>query len=189
MEEFLRYIQTVQPIEKEAIPAIQAIFHPLELKKGDHFAVEGEVSSRLGFLLDGVIRAYYQSPVGQQYNKSFFLPPCFFGALSSLISGNKNQIFIQALTPCRILTVQYDELKALYDRFHSIDRMARKIVEYIFIQKEQREIDLVTLDATARYQRLQTTFPDLEQQIAQYHIASYLGVTPTQLSRIRGKKV
>jgi CRP-like cAMP-binding protein len=188
MEELLSYIKAIQVLETEAITAVRGIFHPLELKKGDHFAVEGEVSSRLGFLIDGVVRAYYQSPAGQQYNKSFFLPPCFFGALSSLISGKENQIFIQALTPCRILTVQYAELQSLYDRFHTIERMGRKIIEYIFIQKEQREIDLVTLDAAARYQRLQTNYPGLEQQIAQYHIASYLGVTATQLSRVRGKR-
>jgi CRP-like cAMP-binding protein len=187
MEKFLSYISAIQPLEPTAIAVVREVFRPLDLKKGDFFAVEGEYSARLGFVLEGVLRAYYQSPSGQQYNKSLFVGPGFFGALSSLISGRRNQIFIQALTPCRVLTVPYTELKALYDEYHSIERLARRVVEQIFIEKEQREIDLVTLDATARYIKLQTSHPGLEQQIPQYQVASYLGISPTQLSRIRAE--
>jgi len=67
--------------------------------------------------------------------------------------------------------------------------VARKLAEIFFVQKEQREIEIVLLDADRRYSLFQKQFPQLEQQIPQYHIASYLGVTPTQLSRIRRKRL
>jgi len=62
------------------------------------------------------------------------------------------------------------------------------MAEQFFIQKEKREIELVTLEAKERYQIFQKEHPGLDQQIPQYHIASYLGVSPTQLSRIRAQK-
>jgi CRP-like cAMP-binding protein len=65
--------------------------------------------------------------------------------------------------------------------------MARLLAEYLFIRKEKREIELVTLDARERYAIFRKEHPTLEQFIPQYHIASYLGITPTQLSRIRRK--
>ncbi|GMU95073.1 MAG: hypothetical protein AMXMBFR50_05900 [Ignavibacterium album] len=55
------------------------------------------------------------------------------------------------------------------------------------MQKEKREIEIVLLNAEKRYQIFRNDFPQLEQQIPQYHIASYLAITPTQLSRIRRK--
>lgn len=70
-----------------------------------------------------------------------------------------------------------------------IERLARKLAELFFVQKEQREIDIVLLDADKRYLLFQKEFPGLENMIPQYHIASYLGITPTQLSRIRKKIV
>lgn len=60
-----------------------------------------------------------------------------------------------------------------------------QIIQQAFIQKEERELEIVLLNADKRYHLFKTQFPNLEQLIPQYHIASYLGITPTQLSRIR----
>jgi hypothetical protein len=76
----------------------------------------------------------------------------------------------------------------LYDKYPKIERLARILAEYFFVRKEKREIELVTLEAKERYAIFQKEHPKLEQRIPQYHIASYLGITPTQLSRIRSKK-
>ena len=110
------------------------------------------------------------------------------GTYNSLITGNPNNINIQALTDCSLLTVDYKQLVGLYDKHPMLERMARIIAETIFVVKEKREIELVTLDATQRYQIFKQEHPTLENLIPQYHIASYLGVSATQLSRIRGKK-
>jgi hypothetical protein len=76
----------------------------------------------------------------------------------------------------------------LYNTFPALERFARKLAESYFVLKEKREIELVLLEAGERYLIFQKEFPGLENRIPQYHIASYLGITPTQLSRIRAKK-
>jgi len=81
----------------------------------------------------------------------------------------------------------FEEFSRLYLSCPDLERAARILAERFFVQKEQREIELVVLDADQRYRLFQQQFPQLENQITQYHIASYLGITPTQLSRIRRK--
>ena len=65
--------------------------------------------------------------------------------------------------------------------------VARKLAEMVFILKEKREAELLLSDAQERYQQFLADYPNLEKHIAQYHIASYLGITPESLSRIRAK--
>ncbi len=87
------------------------------------------------------------------------------------------------------MEASYQELVALYDSLPRVERLSRILLaESYFIQKEQREIDLVMKDATEQYALFQKAFPQLENRTPQYHISSYLGITPTQLSRIRAKR-
>ncbi len=149
------------------------------------FIKTDKVAKKIGFLAEGIIRAFYRSDDGQEYNKHFFIAPCFIGGYASLITGQTNQINQQALTPCSVLEANYSGLTNLYNKHSDLERFARILAERFFVQKEQREIELVLLNADERYKILRNEFPELEQLIPQYHIASYLGITPTQLSRIR----
>jgi len=111
------------------------------------------------------------------------------GAFSSLVTGQVNHVHIQALTECELFVADYGALTRLYDAHPDWERFARKLAEGYFVVKEQRELELALLDARARYKRFQEEYPGLEQLISQYQVASYLGVTPTQLSRIRARLV
>lgn len=163
-------------------------FKPVELTKGSVFARKGEYAKKLGFLTSGVMRAYFSTDKGEEYNKTFFKGGDFVGAYSSLVSGQPNLIDIDCLTSCSLLLAEYADIVALYDTFPNVERLSRRLAEQFFVLKEKREIELVTLEAKDRYAIFQEEHPGLEQLIPQYHIASYLGVSPTQLSRIRAQK-
>ena len=185
MEDFNAYLNQIQPLSAAAWNAIVQIFRPGRLNKGEWFAVAGEPAAQIGFLQSGILRAYHQNRAGQDYNKTFFQAPVFFGAYSALVTGGINQIHIQALTPCTILQADFAEMRALYVEHRDLERLALRLMEATFVAKEQREIDLVMLNARERYFQMQVRHPNLEREIPQYHIASYLGISPTQLSRIR----
>ncbi|HET9434167.1 MAG TPA: Crp/Fnr family transcriptional regulator, partial [Chitinophagaceae bacterium] len=133
----------------------------------------------------GIVRAYFINQEGQEYNKQFFVGPSSIGGYSSLLTGKPNLIPQQALTDCKIYSCDFNSLTKLYDKHSDLERLARKTAEYYFIEKEKKELEIVLLDATQRYRIFQNEFPTLEQLIPQYHIASYLGISATQLSRIR----
>lgn len=181
------FFNNVSPISATSWTKFERLFTSRILKKGDYFITAGETATEIGFLEHGIVRAFYQNPEGIEYNKHFFTNPCFIGGYASLITHTPNQINQQALTDCSMLVARYTEVESLYENSPDIERAARKLAEQFFVQKERKEIEIVLLDAEKRYQIFQKDFPQLEQQIPQYQIASYLGVTPTQLSRIRRK--
>lgn len=188
MNELKDVIDYIIPLKPEESNAFEEIFGLTELKKGDFLAKSGRKERIFGFVKSGVLRAYFTSKEGIEYNKTFFLENEFAGAYSSLVTRNVNYIDIQALEDSVLLTANYSDLLAIYDRFPRLERMARTIAEQYFVEKEKRELELVLLDAKQRYANFRQEYPGLENRIPQYHIASYLAITPTQLSRIRAKK-
>lgn len=187
MIELRKFITSLSPIKESTWGKVSLLFTEKKLKKGNYFIEDQCIATKIAFLQSGVVRAFYRNDRGIEYNKHFFTSPCFIGGYSSLISGQPNQILQQALTDCRILAADFTQFSKLYDTFPDLERVARKLAELQFVDKEQREIEIVLLDADKRYLLFQKQFADLEQIIPQYHIASYLGITPTQLSRIRKK--
>ncbi|WP_044212930.1 Crp/Fnr family transcriptional regulator [Flammeovirga sp. OC4] len=181
-------LNSIVPFDAATIEQLIKLFTPVQLKKGDKFAVKGEYSKNIAFIESGVLRAYYSNEKAEEYNKTFFTENNFVGAYSSLITQKKNLIDIDCLTDCKLLVATYQEVTNLYDQYPKVERMARILAEHFFVRKEKREIELVTLEAKDRYKIFQEEHPHLEQVIPQYHIASYLGVSATQLSRIRAQK-
>jgi CRP-like cAMP-binding protein len=187
MTDLKKFLNHLASVSEESWCEISDLFKPRVLKKGDYFVKEGQIAKELAFLETGIVRVFYRNEEGVEYNKHFFINPSLIGAYASLITNQPTQINQQALTDCNILVAKYADIQALYTSFHDIERVARILAEHYFVQKEKREIEIVLLDAEKRYAIFQKEFPTLEQQIPQYHIASYLGITPTQLSRIRKK--
>ncbi len=188
MQEFQQYLNKIINFTATEMELFLSLFSEKQLKKNEYFAREGEFSKKFAFVSTGIFRAFYRNNDGNEYNKSFFTKNSFIGAYSSLISGQKNLINIRCLTDCTFLIADFSGFTNLYSRSPKTERLARILAEQFFIEKEKREIELVMLDATERYEIFRREHPNLENLIPQYHIASYLGITPTQLSRIRAKK-
>ncbi|HEY0054441.1 MAG TPA: Crp/Fnr family transcriptional regulator [Pedobacter sp.] len=187
MTDLHTYINTISPIKADTWNSLKSLFFEKTLLKGEYFITEGETAKQIGFLTSGIIRAFYRNREGIEYNKHFFLPSNIIGGYSSLITSTPNKINQQALSDCTMLVANYAQVIKLYDLFPDFERVGRRLAELYFVDKEQREINIVLLDADKRYLIFRQEYPQLEQLIAQYHIASYLGITPTQLSRIRRK--
>ena len=122
-------------------------------------------------------RSFQRTQKGAEIERQFRVT-CFKDAA-------RTQFAQQALTDCVIYTCDFASLTNLYDECQDLERFARKIAEHYFLEKEKKEIEIVLLDASQRYILFKEEFPTLEQLISQFHIASYLGISATQLSRIR----
>jgi len=182
-------LNNIAQLDSETLDILGNLFSEIKLNKGKVFAKKGEYSRKIAFVKEGVLRAYYSNDVGEEYSKTFFTKTNLVGAYSSLVTGEKNLITIDCLTSCVLLVAEYNKITALYEKFPKVERLARILAEQFFVRKEKREIELVTLEAKDRYTIFRQEHPLLEQLIPQYHIASYLGISPTQLSRIRRQKL
>ena len=184
-EEYIRHFAEMPDVE---VKALLSLFEPKKITKNEYYAVEGKTAKSLAFLEKGLMRAFYKNDEGEEFNKIFFENPSIVGGYTSLITKEPGCINIQCLTDCEIIEANFEDIVGLYEENRSIETLNRKIAENFFVEKERREMYLVMYNATRRYEQFRIDFPNLENSLAQYHIASYLGITPVQLSRIRAKK-
>ena len=185
MIEPIKYLNKISPLSQGAIDSLSELFRPIILKESEFFIEEGKYAREIGFLESGIARAFFINTEGKEYNKQFFVGPTLIGAYTSLLTKQKNKIAQKTLTECKIWKVSFSEIELLYVKFHDLERLGRKIAEYYFLEKEKKELEMALLDAEKRYLIMREEFPGLEMKIPQYHIASYLGISPTQLSRVR----
>lgn len=187
MENLITYFNAISPLKSSTWQSLLKLFTKEELERDQYFVKVNQVADKIGFLETGVVRAFFINSEGKEYNKQFFVAQSIIGAYSSLLTGRPNLISQQALTDCVVYTCNYTDLVRLFDEHQDIERLARKIAEYYFLEKEKKELEIVLLNAMQRYSIFQKEFPTLEQLIPQYHIASYLGISAIQLSRIRSQ--
>lgn len=136
------------------------------------------------FCTQGLFRLYYTLADGREYNVAFTLENDFATAYGAMITGLTSKYTIEAIEDSTVIEISYSTLKMLMDRSHGWERFVRTALERLYIRKEERERELLYLSALERYQAFLLKYPGLEQRISQYHIASYLGISPVSLSRI-----
>ncbi|MEP1033578.1 Crp/Fnr family transcriptional regulator [Ekhidna sp.] len=187
MENIITFFNGIIPLSQKTLGLMSEIFVSGELEKGEYFVRKGQFAKEIAFLETGIVRAYYINGEGKEYNKTFFSGPTIIGSYASLISKQKNAVAQQALTDCKIWKASFHKIEKISEDNFEIERLRRIIAEGYFLSNEKKEIEMALLDADKRYLILQKEYPGIELKIPQYHIASYLGISPTQLSRIRNK--
>ena len=181
-------VTAVFPFTDEAWIDFSSLFKYQKIKRGEYFCREGEFPENAAFVCNGVLRAFYRTEEGVEYNKTFFVENSFPVSLAAVLQRSKSYLNFQTLEDCELLVVNYHKIEELYEKHRCIETFVRKILEFEWVlKKEQRELRLVLNNAEQRYLFFQQEYPGLENRIPQYHIASHLGVTPIQLSRIRAK--
>ncbi|MEM8500462.1 MAG: Crp/Fnr family transcriptional regulator [Pseudomonadota bacterium] len=185
MNELLSYLSQFGAPSEETLSILYDSIRPDTLKKGKYFIREGEYANEIAFLESGVVRAFYVNSQGKEYNKTLFTDHAIIGSYAALISKEKNRLPQQALTDCTIWRIQFALIEQLSENDCEVERIRRKIAERFFVWNEKKQLEMALLEAKERYSIFLREHPGVEDLIPQYHIASYLGVSPTQLSRIR----
>jgi CRP-like cAMP-binding protein len=177
----------LEGIPEEELRKAKACTRPITVRKGAFFLQAGDVPRRIGYLKSGLLRLFYIDLNGDEVNKHFCLENTLAISYSAFLQQTESRFFIQALEDSQLITIGYDAYQELLAGHMCWQIVARKLAEMVFILKEKREAELLLNDAQERYQQFLVDYPNLEKRIAQYHIASYLGITPESLSRIRAK--
>ncbi len=156
------------------------------LKPGEVLLRKGQIARHFYFVAKGALRAFYSDTEGNSYNKNIFLDNDVAASTVSCMQATPSEFTIEALEETVLITFLYQKYRALIDANADMKNYYIAYLEKNWvIEKEQREISLVMENATVRYQKLLIQHPDIDKRIPQLHLASHLGITPTQLSRIR----
>lgn len=179
---FLSY----SPLSAPTLSAIEAMVEFQSLKKEEILLHNGAVARNLHFIVKGAIRAYFGDEKGNTYNKNIFMEGNFAGSKVSLMLNRPSAFTLQALEDTVIISLNFKQYRALIaERADFKDFYIAYLEKNWVIDKEEREISLVMDTATTRYLKLLQRQPGIDKRIPLQHIASHLGITPIQLSRIR----
>lgn len=174
-------------VPDEVFLKVKGISKFKKIKSNTQLDKLGKIPSKLYLLISGVMRCYVISESGKEFNKRFFFPMNFAGSLTALIKNAPSEIVYETITECSLYEIDYKKLKAMCETDIIINNLYTSILEKVFMRYEKRQIDLISLNASQRYLKLKKDIPNIDKLVPQYHIASYLSITPVQLSRIRKK--
>lgn len=181
------YAHAIHPLSAAVWHTLRPLFSRRTLTFREHFAVAGTRQRTVGLLEEGCVRAYYTTAGGKEYNKHFFIGPAIIGDYASLITGLPVELPQQALSDCVVWVAEYRAITELEPRLPELVQFHRRFAEAMYLEKERRELQIATQPAAERYADFRRRFPAIEDHLPQYEIAAYLGITPTQLSRIRAR--
>jgi len=157
-----------------------------EVKKGEILQDTYSEARYIYFICKGVLRTYYLNEEGQIYTKNIFSENYFSASKVSLITKNDSYLNIDVLEDSILIYINFKKYKELIKtKIEFKDFYINYLEKNWVIIKEKNEISLILDDAMTRYQNFIEQNPNIQNRIPLHHIANHLGITPTQLSRIR----
>lgn len=166
------------------VPQMIEHFEYKAVPRKEFFLREGEQERFIYFLVKGAVKVALTHD-GDENILDFWFDNSFFSSYSSLLTKSPSRVFVQALADTEVLRIDADIIARRYDTSLFTNKVGRIMAEQLFLRKTQREIDFLTKSATERYSDLLARSPDVVNRIPVHLIASYLGIRPESLSRIR----
>lgn len=179
------FINNFHPLPPESFERFLALTKLKKFSAKEVLTKTGETPKELFILKSGIARSYYTNEKGKEFIRSLFIPFSSTGSLGALVTDKPSQLTYECITDCELYAINFKELKKLALVDNDIAVMYANALESIFLLLEAKIYELSALNATQRYLKLKKEIPNIESLIPQYHIASYLNVSPVQLSRIR----
>jgi CRP-like cAMP-binding protein len=174
----------IQMTAKE-FEACRQYFSPKKLKKRQFLLQEGEICRSIAFVNSGCLRAYTVDHKGEEHIIQFAIEDWWISDLNSYLTGAPATYTIDALDDSDVLLLERSARDQLLESVPKMERFFRLLQESNYVATHRRINDALSASAEERYLTFLKTYPALAEQVPQSQIASYLGITPQSLSRIR----
>jgi CRP-like cAMP-binding protein len=180
------YRNLVPQITETELEALEACLLIRSIEKGDFIVKAGQVCQSVSFINKGMARVYYTFN-GRDISIGFVGAGEYTSEYESFLTRKPAAQNIGALTDVEVVDLAFDDMQRLYNQYPVFQEFGRKICEKLFIMLNQRNTALLALSPEDRYRNMIANNTQLLQQVPQYMLASFIGVTPEHLSRIRKK--
>ncbi|WP_159023314.1 Crp/Fnr family transcriptional regulator [Formosa sp. L2A11] len=178
---------------------IQNHIHPSAIDMQKIFSILNEVSVSKGafllkpgtrvkheyFVVKGCLKAYYMDGKGSKHILQFAVENWWIGDFEAFYNQGNSNLYIEAIEDAQLLSINHDALQVLYEDAPIFERYFRILITKAFISQQKRILSTQEKHTQERYLDFCKSYPSIENRVANYDIANYLGVTPENLSRVR----
>ncbi|GAB3041408.1 Crp/Fnr family transcriptional regulator [Spirosoma pulveris] len=181
---FHQFLQRFCPFSEAEADALFALFEPLTVARKHHLQQEGDRVERVYFVQSGVLRGYYLKE-GEEITSNFYFGPTLTGDVVALREKTPTRLNIQLIDECTLWQARLSQIDELSEQYPIIYRLFMVFFERLYAFNHKRQLSFIYDTPTERYLKLFAERPKVMAQISQHYIASYLGIKPESLSRIR----
>ena len=185
MHRLIEHFESYLPLstaERELVEARAAL---RKIKRRQMILQEGFVCRHYTFVVDGCFRMYGVDNKGTEHNIQFAAETDWIADIGSFHSGKPSHLFIEAIEPSVIIQIEKEDLYFLYRSIPKLDRIFKVIIENKYVELQNRVLQNISSTAQERYLNFLEQYPTLSLRLPNTQIASYLGITPEFLSKIR----
>lgn len=187
LENLIRKIKATIALSAEAEAHIYSIAKERKVSKGDVLIQEGETVNKTFFVKQGSLRSFCVDQEGKEHTLQFAIKDWWISDFTAIYTHVPASLTVECIADSTVIEFNARELEEIYNRFPEFEPYQRKNLERHIVSLNKRILNQMQLTALARYQLFLEQYPDIEQSISNYHIASYLGMTQQSLSRVRAE--
>lgn len=188
IEPLLSYFDRLLPLNAKEKELVSQKFRPRLFRKRQYVLQEGDICTQFYFVVRGCLRMYKIDDKGAIHALQFAAENYWIIDLGSFHSLKPSALNIDAIEDTVVLQISRDDLITLYTEAPKFDRIFRVLIENSFVRLQERLLQNISSTAEDRYQTFLDIYPHLVNRLSQVQIASFLGITPEFLSRLRGRK-
>jgi len=187
IEPLLNYFDRLILLNKEEKELVTEKFHPRLYRKRQFVLQEGDICTQFNFVVRGCLRMYKIDEQGAIHILQFATENYWIMDLGSFHGEKPSELNMDAIEDTMVLQISRNDLIALYMQAPKFDRIFRVLIENSFVGLQKRLLQNISSTAEERYQSFLDTYPHLVNRLSQTQVASFLGITPEFLSRLRNK--
>lgn len=176
-------------LSEEEFEECKSLFKYKKFRKHQYILQNGEVSRYETFILSGCTRTYEVDDNGHEHIIQFGLETWWVGDLHSFLTNSPSRCNVDCLEDTEVLQILRTEMERLYDKVPKLERFFRILIQKAYVASIDRIYSNLSKPAPQRYQEFIEKYPLIEQRVPNHQIASFLGITPQSLSRIRRQSV
>ncbi|SHH91973.1 cAMP-binding domain of CRP or a regulatory subunit of cAMP-dependent protein kinases [Flavobacterium sp. CF108] len=187
--QLIRFFNQFFPLNDKEQEEIIRLFSKRAIRRKGYLLQEGDICRHYFFIVSGCFKMFAVDPAGKEHNLQFSVENDWISDLQSFYEQKPSRLYIEALEPSVVLQIQHDDLLYLFINYHKFDRNFRIITEQKYMDFQNRILQNISSTAEERYVSFVKQYPGLFNRVPNTQIASYLGITPEFLSKIRKKIV